>query len=168
MISVALVVVILAIIVPHDVFTITTIILGSAFGTFVLDSEYFLYAYVFEPQADFSKTLAAFVKHGDLLNAVRYIQFHKNEIKEKSLNSAVFQIAMALTCIFVSAANTGFFIKALVLSIFLNSIYVMFENYFQQHSDDWFWALKTKPNKRAFIIYTVILLGVFAFCLNLL
>lgn len=134
-------------------------------GTFFLDLEYFLYAYIFEPQADFSRTLLGFLKHGDILNAFSYLNYHKEEVKEKSMNSGVFQIVLAFLSISIVMATTLVFVKALTLSIFANSIYKFAENYYKGTLDDWFWALKKTPNKPALFVYTIALVGVCVFCL---
>lgn len=168
LISIAVIVAIIAFKVVRDPYQIAFIILGSLLGTFVLDMEYVLYAFFFEPEKDFSKTLAGFLKHGDLFNAAGYIQYHKHELKDQSLNSAIFQIAIAITSIFISYTNTNFFVKSLVLSIFANSIYKLIESYFENTLADWFWTLKTKPTKQAVIIYTASLICIFIFCLNVL
>ena len=136
------------------------IFLGAFAGTFFLDLEYFLYAYLFEPQADFSKTLLGFIKHGDLLNSLSYLNYHKDEIKEKSINSGVFQIVLALLSISVVLTNTSIIIKTLVISTFANSIYKFAESYYKNTVDDWFWALKKTPSKTGLMIYTIFMVGI--------
>lgn len=167
LISAVLAVVLIALSPSRPILDYTQLFLGAFLGTFFLDIEFFLYAYLFEPQADFSKTLLGFVKHGDLLNAFSYLNYHKDEVKDKSINSAVFQIVIALVAISVIFATTFVFIKVLVLSIFANTIYKFAESYYKGQVDEWFWALKKKPTKNGLIIYTASLILVLVFCLTI-
>lgn len=141
------------------------IIVAAFLGMFVLDFEYILNAYFLDTQTDFSKTLVGFIKHSDWSNALRYIFFHKDETKENSLNSALFQMVLAFMSIFVIYSTTSYFAKALIVSVFGQSIYVLLEFYFKDRTDDWFWALKVKPNKQGVHIYTFVLLLILSFCL---
>lgn len=165
LISAVLSVVLVALNPSKPVSDITQIFIGAFIGTFFLDIEYFLYAYLFEPQADFSKTLLGFIKHGDVPNALLYLNYHKDEIKEKSINSGVFQIVLAFLCISIVLATTFVLIKVLLISMFANSIYKFAENYYKGTVAEWFWALKKTPSKSSLLIYTIFLMGVLVFCL---
>ena len=165
LISLVLSVVLVALNPSKPAFSFTQIFLGAFIGTFFLDIEFFLYAYIFEPETDFSKTLLGFVKHGDFVNAFLYINYHRDEVKDKSINSGVFQVVMALVCISVVLATTYVLMKTLVLSIFANSMYRFAECYYKGNIDEWFWALKKTPGKQALFLYAVGLVGVLVFCL---
>lgn len=167
LVSLTLSVVLIALKVERQAFTFTLIVLGSFLGTFILDLDYFIYAYFLEPSKEFSKTLTAFVKHKDAINVFSYIQYHRNDLKDKILQSALFQSIFAALCIFVIASNTGFFVKALVLSVLINSLYRLVEDYFNGLSGDWFWAVKNKPTKSVMYFYTVAIFGVFLYCLSI-
>lgn len=147
---------------------ILLILVGALLGTFVLDLEYLLYAYFFEPQKDFSVNLKAYIKHKDFIGAIKYIKQHPDDIKDKSLNSALFQLVMIPLLIYISYATTNYFVKALAFSTYANSIYRMVESYYLQKSAEWFWALKNKPDKRGLIAYSIILILVLIFCLSVL
>ena len=110
----------------------------------------------------------AFLKHSDLVNAVKHIQYHKDDMKEKSLNSALFQIVIALVSVFVVFSTRSYFPKALVLSTFANTVYVMFEYYYGNKLDEWFWTFKTKPSKQGFMFYVAALVFIFCYCLYVL
>jgi len=125
----------------------TQILLGALLGTFILDLEYILYAYALEPNKEFSKTLIGYVRHRDLPNVINHIKYHKDEVEDKSLNSALFQVIFAILSIFVVTATTSIFAKAFVLSILASSLYKLSENYYEDKIADWFWAFKTKPSK---------------------
>jgi hypothetical protein len=168
LISLTLFLAIIAIKVLRSPIDISGAFLGCMLGTFVLDMEYVIYAYFLEPEKDFSKTLIAFVKHKDLNNAAQFIYYHKDEFKDKSLNSAIFQVVMAAVSIFVVSATTSFFIKALVLSIFASTLYKFAESYFENKTAEWFWTFKSKPNKSGLIIYSLLIITVFVYCLRLL
>lgn len=166
LISTVLVVVLIALNPVNQVFYFIQIFLGALVGTVFLDIEFFIYAYIFEPNTDFSKTLIGFTKHGDLPNAFLYINYHKDEVEEKSINSGVFQIVMAFVCVSVVFATTYVFMKALVLAIFANSIYRFAEYYYKGRIAEWFWAFKKTPGKQALLFYAVGLVGILILCLS--
>lgn len=125
----------------------TQILLGAFFGTFILDLEYVLYAYAMEPQKEFSKTLVGFIKHRDFTNVINHIKYHKDDVDDKSLNSGLFQIVIAILSVFVVTATNSLFAKAFVLSVLTSSMYKLTEVYYENKLDEWFWAFKTKPSK---------------------
>lgn len=153
----------IALLVVKEPFVIGLIIVGCLAGTFILDLDYFIYAYFTDTDKDFSKTFRAFIKHGDLTNAFNYLEIHKSSIQDKILNSGLFQIALAASSLIVVAARTNALVQALVLSAFLNSIYRMYEYYFKDQIDDWFWAFKFKLDKKFIVIYSLVLLGILFF-----
>ena len=167
LLTVTLIITLIAIKVPREPLVFTYIILGALLGTFLLDLDYIIYAFFLEPEADFSKTLTAFFRHGDLFNAFSYIQYHKDEIKEKTLNSIIFQVVLAGISLYVVYSNTGFFIRSLILSAFLNSLYRLSEHYFTQTTDEWFWALKNKPSQQKTAVVGIALFGLFVICVSL-
>lgn len=165
LISIVLIVVMLAMGPVRNTFDITAIIVGVLLGMAVLDMEYVLNAYFLDTKTDFSKTLVGFIRHSDWGNALRYIYYNRDESKENSLNSALFQMVLALLGIFVVYSTRSYFAKALVLSVFTHSIYVLFEYYFKDRTDDWFWVLKNKPSKRGVQSYIFVMLLILSFCL---
>jgi hypothetical protein len=144
---------------------IAAIIGGSFLGLLVLDLEYVIYVYVLEPDSDFAKTFLGFIKHRDFFNALSYINYNKDEIKDKSLNSAIFQMVMAPLCILIIYASDTVFVKAIALSIFANSIYRLAECYFAGRTDEWFWVFKTKPDRSKVVMYMLGMVVVLAFCI---
>jgi hypothetical protein len=136
------------------------VIIAGFIGMFVLDFEYILNAYFLD-----SKTLVGFIKHSDWSNALKYIFYHKDETTENSLNSALFQMVLAFMSIFVIYASSSYFAKALIVTVFAQSIYVLLEYYFKDRTDDWFWALKAKPSKQGVHTYTFVLLLILSYCL---
>ncbi len=168
LISLTLFVVILALVVERNAFNIISLLIGSLLGTFLLEADYFLHAYFLEPEKDFSKTVQGFVKHRDFVGALRFIAFHKADVREKTLNSALFQIVLAATLIFIISSTAALWIKALILSTFINALYRMFEAYFEGDIKDWFWAIKMETSQKNIGIYTLVLMAVFIYCLTLL
>jgi hypothetical protein len=145
------------------------ILCGSLLGTFFLDLDYLIYAFFLEPTSEFSKTFAAFVKHGDIGNAASYIHYHKSDIKQKTLNSALFQIVLAGVAVFILSSETSLLLKAMILSTYANSFYRLAESYYEKNSySEWFWALKSTPTRNGVYMYLLVLGGVFAYCLRLL
>lgn len=167
LVSFTLFIVLIALNVERDPINIALIFLGTMFGTFLLKLDYFLYAYFLEPEAQFSQTIRGFVKHNNFMGALTYIHFHEDEISEKTLNSSLFQIVFGALMIFVASSDTNIFIKALVISTFTNSIFIMIEEYFAGKIKDWFWALKVNATKSFFISYTIIMLVALVFTLSL-
>lgn len=168
LLSLTVAIAIVAILVIRNPFAIGFIILGSLLGTFVLDLDYIIYAFIIEPNADFSKSLQSYIKHKDFGNAFQYVQYHKNDMGEGTLNSVVFQLALAGIALFGVSAASSYLIKALILSTFANSIYRLLILYFANDYDEWFWALKNKPSKQNVVVFIVALTGVLLFCFTLL
>lgn len=129
-------------------------------GTFVLDIEYPLYAYVFEGGKEFSINLRAYISHRDFKGALNYIIYNNDKVEDKSLNSALFQMVFAALTLFVAYAELSPLIKVLVYSVFANSIYRMLESYFVGTLKDWFWEFKNAPGKGGVAIYSAIMIAV--------
>lgn len=157
LLSLTVFILILALRVERDPLNIIMAFVGSLVGAVLLDLDYFLHAYFLEPEKDFSKTLNGFVKHRNIGGALSYIHYHKDEIKDKTLNSMLFQVILGGLVLFVVPSNSTVLMKAVVLSTFVNSIYRMIEVYFEGDINEWFWALKTPPSRNGFYIYTAVL-----------
>jgi hypothetical protein len=151
--------------VARNTLDIIEIIVGIITGTFVLHIEYILYPYLFEPKTDFAKSIFAYVKHKDYGGLIGFINEHKNEIKDKSLNSALFQVILAPFSVFLVYSRASYFVKAFVLSIFANSIYRLIEAYYDGTTDQWFWAIKGNPKKEGVLSFIIVMLLVLVFCL---
>lgn len=152
---------ILALTVQKDPIQIALVILGAAAGSFFLDIDYIIHAYFLDPQSEFSKSVQGYGHHKDFSGLANYIYYHKNDLKEKTLNSAIFQLVLGGASILVVSSTAGNFAKALVISAFVNSMYRLAEQHFEyKNSDDWFWAFKTKPDKKGLVIYSAMLIAV--------
>ncbi|HLD51379.1 hypothetical protein A3K34_00265 [candidate division WWE3 bacterium RIFOXYC1_FULL_40_10] len=165
LIAITLGVVLSAVKVAKEPLLLAMIFAGVLLGTLVLELEYVLYAFVFEPHTPFAENLTSFIKHGDFANAAKYVEYHKHEITDKSLNSAVFQVIIGLMAIFVISSDVSILIKAFVLSIFANTIYKLAESYFENKLHDWFWVLKNTPSRSGVVLYSFSLLILFIYCL---
>ena len=140
--------------------------LGVLLGMFFLDLDYFLSAYILEPEDNFSKLLRDYIRSKDFSGAVNYIIYHADEVENKTLNSAVFQFAMMFFAIFIVRSDLSIFFKALILSTQLNTIFRFFYFYFQGHGKDWFWILKNEPSRPfifGFNLLVLIMLGLAIF-----
>lgn len=168
LLSLTAAIVILALKVERDPFSIAMVFIGAFLGAVILDMDYFLHAYFLEPEKDFSKTLVGFVKHRNVSGAVSYIHYHKDEIKDKTLNSMLFQVILAGLVLFVMPSGVSLLMKALILSTYMNSIYKMLEEYFAGNISEWFWALKTPLSRNGFYIYTGALLLILVISLSFL
>lgn len=140
---------------------------GTMLGTFLLDLDYLIYAYFLEPEKGFSKSLRGFVEHKDWKGALDHVFFNNSEVEDKTLNSVIFQILLAGLALFAVSAATGLFLKAVIISVFANSIYRMADYYFDGKSKEWFWALKKTPTENGILTYGLILVIVLVYSITL-
>ena len=168
LISLTLAVILTALPVLKEPITIGIVFFSSIVGTFILDLDYIIHAYFIEPEKDFSKTLRAYIKHKDTINAVKHVSLHKSDVEDKTLNSALFQVVFALFSIFVMFSDIYYPLKALVLSILANSIYRLSELYFTKQAKNWFWAFKSTPDNKGVVVYMVIITSIFIYCLTII
>lgn len=165
LISSTLAVTLLALGVVRGGLNITEVVIGCLLGTFILDMEYILYAYILEPKEEFSKTIAGFIKYKDFKNLITFINEHKNDVKDKSLNSILFQAILVPISIYVVFSPASLLIKSFILSIYANSIYKLIECYFEGRSAEWFWAIKGTPKKEGVLGFIILLVLILLFCL---
>ena len=142
--------------------------LACLLGIVVNQLDFIIEALFNETETPYSKNLKAYLKHNDIIGALKYNDSHWQESTEKTIESALFQILFAVFCIFVVYSNVNIIIKALALSIFANNIYKFIEVYFTKNIDNWFWALKTKPSKNGAVAYIFVIFLIFVFCLIVL
>ena len=167
LLSITLAVVLVALRVERDVLNIVEIALGTMLGTFLLDLDYIIHAYFIEPNSQFSKMVVDYVKHKDIGGLMTFVLVHKNDISEKTLNSALFQVVLAGAALFVLSSSIGMFTKALIVSAFLNSIYRFIEAFLEGQTAQWFWSLKIKQNTASMYSYGLILFAIFFYILIL-
>ena len=168
LLSLTLFVVFTSVRVETNIFAIVLLALGTFLGTFLLDAEYFIFSYILEPSHLFSQSFTAFIKDKDFSNALMYAHHNQESIKDKTLNSVLFQLALGGLSFFVVSTSATLLVKALLLSGFANSIYKLIEKYYAHNTDDWFWAIKNKPTPRQTVFYITFLLVLFAYCVSLL
>ena len=156
-ISLSLMVVLISQVYKNGILELILIALGCIIGTFFLDLDYFISAYFLDTDTEFSKLLRDYVKNKDFIGALNYIIYHSNDIKNKTLNSAIFQVALSIFSLYIVRSPVSTFYKALVISILLNSIYRFFYYFIQNEHQDWFWILKKTPGKVFIGIYNLIL-----------
>lgn len=166
LISITLSVILLALSVAREPEQIAAIVFGAILGTFLLDLDYYIHAYFFDKENEFSANLKSFIKDKDYLNALNYIQHNKHLLREKTLNSVIFQVAIAVLGYFVIASHGHIFIQAFILSAYVNSLYRYAELYFtKQDPSLWFWVLKDKPTPEGLKIYGMALIATLIFLL---
>ncbi len=135
---------------------IALIVCGSLVGALVLDLDYFIHAYLIEPDSDFSRSLRAYIDHKDFTGALNFVTVQKDKVKEKTLNSGLFQVVLIALMFMLFYSEASVFMKTIVLSMYANSIYKFAENfYLHQTFEDWFWFLKGSPKKNWVGAYTV-------------
>lgn len=164
LLSITLFIVFIALRVERDAINFAFLFAGSILGAFALDLDYFIYAYFFEPEKDVSRQIRAYTKHHDITGALKYALNKKNEITDKTLNNVVFQVVLLGLTVFVVASSTNLFVKALLISVAVNSMYRMMEEYVENGTKNWFWALKNKPDSSSFYTYTAIISLVMLYC----
>lgn len=131
------------------------ITVGSLLGALIMDLDYFIHAYIVEPDSDFSRTLRAYVDHKDFRGVLNFVNVQKDKVKEKTLNSGLFQVCLIALLFLVFYSEAGVIIKALLLSMYANSIYKFAENfYLHQTFNDWFWFLRGTPQRQWISVYT--------------
>lgn len=157
-ISLSLMVVLISQVYRNGFLELFLIALGCILGTFFLDLDYFISAYMIDTDTDFAKLIKDYVNNKDFLGALNYIIYHSNDIKNKTLNSAIFQVALAVFSLYIVRSPVSTFYKALVISILLNSIYRFFYYFIQNEHQDWFWILKNTPGKIFIGVYNFILI----------
>lgn len=161
LISLTLFIMLLALMGIRDPANIVMVLLGSLVGTFVLDLDYIIYAFLTDPTQDFSLTLKGFLKHKDYINALSYVFYHKDEVKEKTLHSVLFQVILLALTFFMVFSPLNLFTKVMIISAFANSLYRIGESYAADTAMEWFWLLKEPPSKKgvkAYIIVSVLAL----------
>ncbi len=168
LISVTLAIVFVGIKLETRPLEIVSLVIGSLLGTFLLDAEYFIYAFILEPAKPFSKNFSNFIRSKDLSNAMIYAHYNQADVEDKTLNSVLFQVALAGITIFAVSATVSTVVTAFLLSGFVNSIYRLIEKYYAGTTNEWFWALKKKPNQKQLLGYCAALIVVFTYCLTLL
>ncbi len=165
LVSITLGITILAMSVARKPLDIAQVFAGVLLGTFLLDIEFILYPYIFEPNTEYAKTVFAYIKNRNFGDLISFINEHRDEVKDKSLNSIIFQFVLIFLVVFTSYTNTSYFIKAFVMSVFANSIYKLTEALFEGKTKDWFWAIKGTPKKEGVVFFIVGLITVLAVAL---
>lgn len=168
LLSITIGIIISAMAVVRNPWEIAEVVLGVVFGAFILDSEYILYSYIFEPNSEFAKSLFAYIKHKDYAGLIGFINEHKYDVKDKSLNSVLFQAVLVPLSIFVIYSPASFFIKSLVLATYANSIYKLIESYFEGKTKEWFWAIKGTPKKEGVLTFIFVLVAILIFSLRMI
>lgn len=170
LLSLTLFITLLALIGVKHPLDIAQIFLGCLIGTFILDLDYIIYAFFTDPNKDFSITLKGYLKHKDFVNALSYIFYHKNEVKEKTLHSVLFQVVLCGLTFFLVFAPLNLFTKALIITGFGNSLYRMAEAYHSEEDQvyEWFWMLKETPSSKSVKIYLLVMSLVFAVLIQFL
>ncbi|MFH1565600.1 MAG: hypothetical protein ABIB98_00155 [bacterium] len=154
LISLVLSLLIIALRLESKPLNILLIILGSFFGSFILDLDYISYTYLVDPDHYFSKNVAGFLRTKNFGNALLYIQHHKKELRNLPLHSALFQAVLVVLCFYTLISTTSLFGKALILSVLTQSFYEQAKNYAEDKNlDSWFWMLKIKLSRNFLIGY---------------
>jgi len=143
------------------------ILVGCLLGSFLLDLDYYLFAFLVEPSHHFSIRVKEFFNQKNLVGMVAYVSTHTDVLPRLTLHSALFQVIMAIVVLYVLTSSASVFGQAFVLSGFLASIYKISDQYFKTNNvDSWFWILKEKPTKKFIKIYLTSLVIIFFYSLT--
>ena len=165
--SFVLAVVIIALRLETNIINVILVLAGSLLGTFLLDLDYLVFAFIVEPNHHFSQRLRELVVQKNLDGALLYIDHNKSAIPRLTLHSALFQSVLAVITLYVLTSSNDIFGQAFVISGFLQSIYKVVDEYQQtKNVDRWFWILKEKPTKNMLYGYFSILIVVFLYSLS--
>lgn len=144
---------------------VSEIFLGAFLGSFILDTEYLINAYILEPTGDFAKQLGGYIKHRDYTSALDYFDSHRDTIKDKTLNSAFFQLILVPVSVFVAFTPDHYFVKGLVFSVYTILLYKLAEHYYANNLDEWFWVMKSKYGKKEAAYFGAVLFIILVVCL---
>lgn len=149
----------LAIKVERNVLNIALILAGSLLGTFLLDLDYIIHAYFVEPEKQSSNLIKDYIKHKDYLGLLVFGQTHKSDFEDLTLNSSLFQLILGGASVFVMTSGISIFLKVLIASAFLNSIYRFLEEYMKGNVKNWFWSFKMDTKPTNIYLYVLMLLA---------
>ncbi len=167
LVVIALTIVLLAVGLFKTPTDIAFISVATLLGMFTLDLDYILYAYFIEPDKDFSRNLRGYLAHRDITGVLDHIKHNKNEVEDKTLNSALFQILLAGITIFAMSSTASFAVKAFIISTFANSIFRFTDFYYDGKIAEWFWALKSTPTSNRVILYGILMVSVLVYSISL-
>ena len=168
LIALTLVVILSSLIVVKDPVQVALILTGSILGVFLLDLDYLLHAYFFDTDTEFAQNLKVYIRDKDYKNALLYMYSSKQLVSEKTLNSVLFQVCLAVLAYFIISSHGNLFLQAFILSAYVNSIYRYAEIYYN-HEDpnQWFWIIKDKPTPQGLKMYGLALIGILLFLLGM-
>ena len=145
------------------------VLLGSLMGTFILDLDYIFFTYIVEPEHYFSKNVLESVRNKNYLGALQYIDYHKKELRNLPLHSALFQVSLMVLAFYILSSSQEVLGKSFCLAIIVQMFFEEAKDYAENKKlDAWFWMLKIKPTKSMLIIYFAVLSILFIYFLSLL
>lgn len=147
---------------------IALVAVASLLSIFTLDLDYIFYAYVIDPEKPFSQNFKGYIAHKDYAGALDFLQHNLDEVTDKTLNSAFFQILLAGITIMAVSSTSGLFVKAFIIGTFANSIYRYSNFYFDGRLKEWFWALKSTPSLAGAKVYAAIMVSVLIYSVYIL
>lgn len=148
---------------------IILILFGSLIGAFILDLDYMFFTYIVEPKHYFSKNVSESIKKRNYLGALQYISYHKKELRNLPLHSALFQVSLMVLGFYILSSSQEILGKALCLTLIAQMFFEQAKDYAESKKlDEWFWMLKIKPTKQMLIGYFTILSVLFIYFLSLL
>jgi len=169
LLSLVLAVVTIAFRLEVNVLNIGAILLGFPLGMILLEMDYFLFAYLIQPEHHFSQMLKSLVKDKNWPGLITYLVDGKSEVSGSVLRSAFFQIVILGISLFSTMSRVGLFSSCFVLGMsaqLLSEQYRLWKE--KKPLDDWFWNINMVLNSRSLSIYFGVVGAVLAYCFYLL
>lgn len=164
LVSITLSIVLIALRVEKQPLNIIATCVGTLLGTFVLELEYIVAAYWTDPDAEFSPNFRELISQANYSAAIIYARKHGLSLKQRTLHSVLFQLVLAFLLYYLVTSFASLLSIALVLSIYLQTFYAMYEENDETHSIvSWFWILKKQPSKGTQLLYIFAMLSVLVY-----
>ncbi len=164
LVSITLSIVLIALRVEKAPINIIAACVGALLGTFMLELEYIIAAYWTDPDSEFSPNFRELISQGNYATAIIYARKHGYSLKQRTLHSVLFQLVLAFLLYYLVTSFASLLSIALVLSIYIQTFYAMYEENDETHSIvSWFWILKKQPSKGTQILYLLAMVAVLVY-----
>lgn len=150
----------------------TFALVGSLLSIFLLDLEYFAFAYVIEPTVEKSKQLKELVQQKQYKNAFAFIeQWEESSVEEEmTIRSAMFQVLTYLFAFYFISTLANPFVVCLSLAILFNLYYLQIIEFARVGNlKRWFWIYSGELTRDGYLAYLGLAgLSLFVLCYSLI
>ena len=131
---------------------IPQVLAGTLLSVFLLDLEFVLQAYFYDPASTFSTGLRDLLAQKNWVGLAGFAEAHQDEIKNPVLRSSVFQVVLIILCAYLVISRVSLLGTSFALGVLLQSIILGY----QRRHKDWFWEIKLALSNTAISIYFVV------------